>query len=76
MPTRVAETEADPFLGNIGLEWQFAGVAPVHNGHQSDLVWLGFGISRKLARMMGGDVTVMSEQGKGSVHARLYGLAP
>jgi signal transduction histidine kinase len=28
---------------------------------------LGLAISRKLARMMGGDVTVMSEQGKGSV---------
>ena len=28
---------------------------------------LGLAISRKLARMMGGDVTVTSEQGKGSV---------
>ena len=28
---------------------------------------LGLAITRKLARMMGGDVTVMSEQGKGSV---------
>ena len=28
---------------------------------------LGFAISRKLARMMGGDVTVASEPGKGSV---------
>jgi signal transduction histidine kinase len=28
---------------------------------------LGLGISRKLARMMGGDVTVTSEPGKGSV---------
>jgi adenylate cyclase len=28
---------------------------------------LGLAISRKLARMMGGDVTVMSESGKGSV---------
>jgi len=28
---------------------------------------LGLAISRKLARMMGGDVTVASEQGKGSV---------
>jgi len=29
---------------------------------------LGLAISRKLARMMGGDVTVTSEPGKGSVH--------
>jgi hypothetical protein len=28
---------------------------------------LGLAISRKLARMMGGDVTVASEPGKGSV---------
>ena len=28
---------------------------------------LGFPISRKLARMMGGDVTVASEAGKGSI---------
>ena len=28
---------------------------------------LGLAISRKLARMMGGDVTVTSEPGKGSV---------
>ena len=28
---------------------------------------LGLAISRKLARMMGGDVTVASEAGKGSV---------
>jgi adenylate cyclase len=28
---------------------------------------LGLALSRKLARMMGGDVTVMSEPGKGSV---------
>ena len=28
---------------------------------------LGLAITRKLARMMGGDVTVVSEQGKGSV---------
>jgi signal transduction histidine kinase len=28
---------------------------------------LGLAISRKLARMMGGDVTVTSESGKGSV---------
>jgi adenylate cyclase len=28
---------------------------------------LGLALSRKLARMMGGDVTVMSESGKGSV---------
>jgi adenylate cyclase len=28
---------------------------------------LGLALSRKLARMMGGDVTVMSELGKGSV---------
>src|SRR5262245_42280709 len=30
---------------------------------------LGLAISRKLARMMGGDVTVSSEPGKGSVFA-------
>jgi signal transduction histidine kinase len=29
--------------------------------------WLGLALSRKLARMMGGDVTVASELGKGSV---------
>jgi hypothetical protein len=29
--------------------------------------WLGLALSRKLARMMGGDVTVTSEPGKGSV---------
>ena len=28
---------------------------------------LGLALSRKLARMMGGDVTVVSEPGKGSV---------
>ncbi len=38
---------------------------------------LGLAISRKLARMMGGDVTVTSEQGKGSVFTgRLPGGAP
>jgi len=38
---------------------------------------LGLAISRKLARMMGGDVTVTSEPGKGSVFAlRLPGGAP
>ena len=31
------------------------------------MLWLGLAITRKLARMMGGDVTVASEQGKGSV---------
>jgi signal transduction histidine kinase len=37
---------------------------------------LGLAISRKLARMMGGDVTVTSEQGKGSVFTvRLSGSA-
>jgi GAF domain-containing protein len=37
---------------------------------------LGLAISRKLARMMGGDVTVTSEQGKGSVFTvRLPGAA-
>ena len=37
---------------------------------------LGLAITRKLARMMGGDVTVKSEQGKGSVFAvRLPGSA-
>jgi signal transduction histidine kinase len=38
---------------------------------------LGLAISRKLARMMGGDVTVTSESGKGSVFTvRLPGDAP
>jgi two-component system NtrC family sensor kinase len=38
---------------------------------------LGLAITRKLARMMGGDVTVTSEQGKGSVFTvRLPGGAP
>ena len=37
---------------------------------------LGLAISRKLARMMGGDVTVTSEHGKGSVFTvRLPGCA-
>ena len=37
---------------------------------------LGLAISRKLARMMGGDVTVTSEPGKGSVFTvRLPGSA-
>ena len=33
---------------------------------------LGLAISRKLARMMGGDVTVASEAGKGSVFQFVY----
>jgi len=38
---------------------------------------LGLALSRKLARMMGGDVTVTSESGKGSVFTvRLPGSAP
>jgi signal transduction histidine kinase len=38
---------------------------------------LGLAITRKLARMMGGDVTVTSEPGKGSVFTvRLPGGAP
>jgi len=38
---------------------------------------LGLAISRKLARMMGGDVTVTSELGKGSVFTvRLPGDLP
>jgi signal transduction histidine kinase len=38
---------------------------------------LGLAITRKLARMMGGDVTVTSEPGKGSVFTvRLPGSAP
>jgi signal transduction histidine kinase len=38
---------------------------------------LGLAITRKLARMMGGDVTVVSEPGKGSVFTvRLPGGAP
>jgi hypothetical protein len=26
------------FLGNVGLDWQFAGIAPVHGPGTSDLV--------------------------------------
>jgi signal transduction histidine kinase len=38
---------------------------------------LGLAISRKLARMMGGDVTVTSEPGKGSVFTvRLRAMQP
>ncbi len=38
---------------------------------------LGLALSRKLARMMGGDVTVTGEPGKGSVFTvRLRGGAP
>ena len=38
---------------------------------------LGLAITRKLARMMGGDVTVTSEPGKGSVFTvQLYQAAP
>jgi signal transduction histidine kinase len=38
---------------------------------------LGLALSRKLARMMGGDVTVASEPGKGSVFTvRLPGGVP
>jgi signal transduction histidine kinase len=38
---------------------------------------LGLAISRKLARMMGGDVTVTSEPGKGSIFTvRLPAGAP
>jgi signal transduction histidine kinase len=35
----------------------------------------GLAITRKLARMMGGDVTVTSETGKGSVRARIWLMA-
>jgi signal transduction histidine kinase len=38
----------------------------VHHGDDGDSHFL-LAISRKLARMMGGDVTVASEPGKGSV---------
>jgi signal transduction histidine kinase len=35
--------------------------------HRDGGTGLGLALSRKLARMMGGDVTVTSEPGKGSV---------
>jgi signal transduction histidine kinase len=38
-----------------------------HRGRKDDQRGLGLAITRKLARMMGGDVTVTSEPGKGSV---------
>ena len=37
---------------------------------------LGLALSRKLARMMGGDVTVASEPGKGSALTVYYLAAP
>jgi len=37
------------------------------SGRKDDQRGLGLAITRKLARMMGGDVTVTSEPGKGSV---------
>ena len=40
---------------------------PTRRGHARSIGGLGFAITRKLARMMGGDVTATSEPGKGSV---------
>ncbi|MEO6876874.1 MAG: ATP-binding protein, partial [Gemmatimonadaceae bacterium] len=46
------------------------------NRGKRDGVGLGLSISRKLARAMGGEVTVRSVQGKGSTFALLLPLAP
>jgi signal transduction histidine kinase len=51
--------------------------AEASTAHRYGGTGLGLAITRKLARMMGGDVTVTSEHGKGSVFAvRLPGDAP
>src|SRR5215475_5114615 len=43
------------------------GRAPLSQNRKCERFWTLPAISRKLARMMGGDVTVTSEPGKGSV---------
>jgi hypothetical protein len=35
---RTIKSLVRPFLGTVGLEWQFAGVAPIHAAGASDLV--------------------------------------